>query len=590
MSLTYPPATPPHWLYRLFPAFHSLRGYTVTSARADFLAGLTVAAVAVPQAMAYSMIIGLPPEYGLHTAIIMTIAGALFASSRQLINGPTNAISIAVLSTVGALAAPEERLAVVFLLTFMVGLIQLGITLFRLGDLTRYISNSVIVGFTLGAGSLLVFDQMKNFLGTNAVGDAHAHVLYRFWMSMFYGGGIQVETACVGVGTIVLILLLRWVKKRTGLTLLPEYFIVVCVMAALSAALGLEARGVKVVGVIPAALPAFTMPHFDTELMRELSTGALAIALLGLLEAISMSKAISALTKQNLDMNQQCLSEAAGNLAGSFFQCFPGSGSLTRSAINLQAGARTQWAGVISAIGVAVIMLVVAPYLRFLPRSALAGILLVVSFGMVDWHALRYHLRATQFDAAIVIATAFCAVFISIEFCVLLGVLMSFMLSVPRAGRMLLTEFVVSTEHGHVHQRLPEDPGCERILIYGLEGELFFGATAALERHFETIQAAVTDNTRVLVLRLKRARNPDAVALTLLEHFLDHMKERNVHVLMCGVVPQLYHVLERTGMIARFGEQVFREQPIRQSSTMRAVQHAYTLIDEPCAICPRRAA
>lgn len=590
MSLTYPPAPPPPWLFRLFPAFYSLRGYTAIDARADLLAGITVAAVAVPQAMAYSMIIGLPPEYGLYTAIIMTIAGALFASSRQLINGPTNAISIAVLSTVGALAAPEDRLSVVILLTFMVGVIQLGITLFRLGDLTRYISNSVIVGFTLGAGSLLVFDQMKNLLGTSVVGDPHAHVLYRFWMSMFHGGGIQPETAAVGVGSIALILLLRWLKKRLGLTLLPELFIVVCVMAALSAALGLEARGVKVVGNIPAGLPTFSLPQFDAALIRELSTGAFAIALLGLLEAISMAKAVSAQTKQSLDMNQQCLSEAAGNLAGSFFQCIPGSGSLTRSAINLQAGAKTQWAGVISAVGVAVIMLLMAPYLRFLPRSALAGILLVVSYGMVDWHALRYHLRATQFDAAIVVTTALSAVFISIEFCVLLGVLMSFMLTVPRAGRMLLTEFVVSTEHGHVHQRLPEDPGCERILIYGLEGELFFGATAALERHFDTIQSAVTDNTRVLVLRLKRARNPDAVALTQLEHFLDRMKARNVHVLMCGVVPQLYHALDRTGMIERFGEQVFREQPIRQSSTMRAVQHAYTLIDEPCAICPRTAA
>ena len=161
MPLIYPPEKPPNWFFRLLPAFYSLRGYSVVSARADLLAGLTVSAVAVPQAMAYSLIIGLPPEYGLYTAIIMTIAGALFASSRQLINGPTNAISIAVLSTVAVLAAPEDRLTVVVLLTFMVGLVQLGITLFRLGDLTRYISNSVIVGFTLGAGSLLVFDQMK---------------------------------------------------------------------------------------------------------------------------------------------------------------------------------------------------------------------------------------------------------------------------------------------------------------------------------------------------------------------------------------------------------------------------------------------
>ena len=143
------------------PALDSLRRYRIQDARSDLLAGLTVATVAVPQAMAYALIIGLPPIYGLYTAIVMTAIGALFDSSRQLINGPTNAISIAILSAVAFIDAPEQRLPVVILMTFMVGAIQLAISLFRLGDVTRYISHSVIVGFTLGAGSLLVIDQTK---------------------------------------------------------------------------------------------------------------------------------------------------------------------------------------------------------------------------------------------------------------------------------------------------------------------------------------------------------------------------------------------------------------------------------------------
>lgn len=579
--------TPKPWFYRVLPAIDSLREYSAPTARSDLLAGLTVAAIAVPQAMAYAMILGLPPQYGLYTAIVMTAIGALLDSSRQLINGPTNAISIAVLSVVGPLATSDGLLAVVILLTFMVGVIQLGISLFRLGDLTRYISHSVIVGFTLGAGSLLVIDQMKNLLGMKAMGDPHDHVLYRFWLTMTEGGGVHFDTAAVGFGTIVLILLLRWIKKRIGWVLVPELFLVVCVMAALSAALGLEARGVKVVGTIPAQLPSFQIPQFDMELMQRMSTGALAIALLGLLEAISMAKAIAARTRQKLDMNQQCLSEALANLGGSFFQCIPGSGSLTRSAINQQAGAVTQWSGVISAAGVAIVILVAAPYAYHLPRAALAGILLVASYGMVDWHALAHHLRATRFDAAIVVTTAVGALAISVEFCVLLGVLMSFMLTVPRAGRMMLTQFVVSSAHGHTHERLPEDHSCDRILIFGLDGELFFGATAALERHFETMEQAVTENTQVIVLRLKRSRNPDAVALTMLEHFLDRMKARGVLVLLSGVRTELYNVLENTGMIAAAGEQVFREERVRQTSTMRAIQYAYSIIGEPCADCPR---
>jgi len=579
--------TPTSWFYRVLPAIDSLREYSAPTARADLLAGLTVAAIAVPQAMAYALILGLPPQYGLYTAIVMTAIGALLDSSRQLINGPTNAISIAVLSVVGPLATQDTLLTVVILLTFMVGVVQLAISLFRLGDLTRYISHSVIVGFTLGAGSLLVIDQMKNLLGMNAMGDPHDHVLYRFWLTMTQGGGIQFDTAAVGLGSIVLILLVRWLKKRIGWVLVPELFLVVCVMTALSAFLGLEARGVKVVGSVPAQLPSFQLPHFDLALMERLSTGALAIALLGLLEAIAMAKAIAARTRQRLDMNQQCLSEALANLGGSFFQCIPGSGSLTRSAINQQAGAITQWSGVISALGVAVIMMIAAPYAYHLPRSALAGLLLVASYGMVDWHALWHHLRATRFDAAIVVTTALSALAISVEFCVLLGVLMSFMLTVPRAGRMMLTQFVVSSAHGHTHERLPEDHSCDRILIFGLDGELFFGATATLEKHFETMENALTDNTEVIVLRLKRSRNPDAVALTMLEDFLDRMKERGVLVLLCGVRNELYNVLENTGIIARAGEQVFREEQVRQTSTMRAIQYAYSIIRQPCADCPR---
>lgn len=578
---------PTSWRERFFllvPALDSLRRYRLVDARSDILAGLTVSAVAVPQAMAYALIIGLPPVYGLYTAIVMTAIGALFDSSRQLINGPTNAISIAVLSAVAFVDSPEQRLQVVIMMTFMIGLIQLGISLFRLGDVTRYVSHSVIVGFTFGAGSLLVVDQMKNLFGLKAMGGPHDHLLERFWLSMTQGGPIHAETTMIGLGTIALILVLRGIKKWFKWPLLPDLFIVVCVMSMLVAQFDLDERGVKVVGAIPASLPSFSVPVLDFELMEEVAGSALAIALLGLLEAISMAKAIAARTRQKLDMNQQCLSEAMANLGGSLFQCIPGSGSLTRSAINTQAGGVTQWSGIVSAVGVAAIMMVFAPYAQYVPRAALAGILLVASYGMVDWKALRYHVRATKFDAAIVFATAFCALFISVEFCVMVGVVMSFMLTVPRVGNMVLSEFVIGA-HGVIHERLVEDRACPKILIFGLEGEMFFGALTALERHFATIEDRVTASTRVVVLRLKRARNADAVAMTELHEFALRLKARNVHVLMCGVSPDLLKIMRHVGLVEELGERIFPEQPIRKTSTVRAVEHAYTLIDERCSHC-----
>ncbi len=572
------------FFFRVLPAFDSLRRYSANDARSDLLAGVTVAAVAVPQAMAYAMAAGLPPEYGLYTAIVMTAIGAVFDSSRQLINGPTNAISIAVLSVI-APVEPEAKVAAAILLAFMVGAIQLGITLLRLGDLERYISHSVIVGFTFGAGSLLVLDQLKNLVGMKAAGAAHDHFLLRFFGTLA-DGSVHFETAAIGVGTIALVVGLRWLRGRIGLPLLPDLLLVVVAMAGITAALGLDQRGVAVVGAIPARLPSFGVPQLDAAQIRDFGSGALAIAVLGLLEAIAMAKAIAAKTKQKLDMNQQCLSEGLANFGGSFFQCFPGSGSLTRSAINQQAGAATQWSGVVSAGTVALIMLVFAPYAQYIPRAALAGILMVSAFKMVDWHALAYHFRTTRFDAAIVTATAVSAVAISIEFCVLIGVLMSFLLTVPRAGRMLLSEFVVSANG--VHERLPQERACPRILIFGLEGEMFFGASATLERYFAEIEERIGSDTSVVVLRVKRARNPDAVGITLLEGFLDRVEARGVHVLLCGVREDFAERLKRTHLAERLGERLFLEQQVRQTSTMLAIRHAYDLIPEQCASCPFR--
>jgi SulP family sulfate permease len=415
----------------------------------------------------------------------------------------------------------------------------------------------------------------------------HDHFLVRFWRTLTEGGRIEPETAAIGIGTVAAVVGLRWLKGRLGWSLLPDLLLVVIAMAILVGQLGLDARGVAVVGEIPATLPAFRPPEVGLAMVQQLSTGAFAIAVLGLLEAIAMAKAIAARTRQKLDMNQQCLSEGVANFTGSFFQCFPGSGSLTRSAINQQAGAATQWSGVWSALAVALIVLLFAPYARFIPRAALAGILMVSAYKMVDWRALAYHVRMTRFDAAIVTVTAVSAVAISIEFCVLIGIFMSFLLAVPRAGRMRLTEFVVSPE-GEIRERLPEDRACPRILVFGLEGELFFGSSAALEAHFDEIEQRIEERTAVLVLRVKRAHNPDAVGVALLEHFVERVEDRGVKVVLGGVRSELAQKLERTELAQRLAGRIFGEQRVRQTSTLLAIRHAYSLLDEHCPDCPRR--
>ncbi len=588
-----PPLTGlPGWLCQRVPALDSLRSYSWRALGGDLTAGLTVATIAVPQAMAYATLAGVPPQYGLYTAIVMTGVGALLDSSRQLINGPTNAISIALLSAL-AVVPEGERVSAAVLLAFLVGAVQLGIALLRLGDLTRYVSHSVIVGFTVGASSLLVLDQMKNLLGLAARGGPEDHFLKRFWLTVTTGGGVHWPTFLIGAGTIAVVVGLRrfnaFCRQRGARFPIPQHLVAVVVMATLVWAFGLEEYGVKIVGAIPAALPRFEAPDMKWDRVQLLSGNAFSIAVLGLLEAVAMAKAIASRTGQKLDINQQCLSEGAANLAGSFFQCIPGSGSLTRSAINQQAGAVTQWSGVFSAAAVAGTVLLFAPLAQYIPRASLAGLLMLAAFRMVDRKQLVFHLRATRFDAGVVLATALAAVAISVEFCIVIGVFLSFVLYVPRAARVRMNQLVHTPDNG-VRERRPGESLCDRLLVYHLEGELFFGAEPELQQQLVALETAARGEVRAVLLILERARNPDAAFLSLLKKLESTLRQRNISLLLCGVEADMGKALAGTGLEARIGaDRIFGDRPNHDQSRRDAIQAAYDLLGENlCPGCPRR--
>jgi sulfate permease, SulP family len=585
-----PLASLPLWrrkLYKLVPAIDSLRTYSPTAFRRDLFAGATVAAVAVPQAMAYASIFGMPVQYGLYTAIVMTAVGALLDSSKQLINGPTNAISIAMLSAL-AMAPSDQRIEAAILMAALIGLIQTGITLLRLGDLSRYISHAVIVGFTAGASVLLVLDQLKNVLGLKAMGEHHDHFVKRFWLTMTEGGSVHPPTLYVACSTIAVALALRWLNRRYRLGL-PELLLAIAAAGASVWYWDLAAEGVKLIDKVPRKLPGFAPPAWDWALVRELAPSALAVGMLGLLEAIAMAKSIAAKTGQKLDVNQQCLSEGVANLTGSFFQCFPGSGSLTRSYINHQSGAATQWSGVICAGMVALTVLALAPLAQFIPKAALAGVLMVTATRMVDIPGLKYHCRATRFDAAIVLATALSAVLVSVEFCILVGTVLSFLMYVPRAARVEMTELVMTDSH-RIHERGANDPACPFIRIYSFEGELFFGSGPEFESHLEAIEEQLGEEARVIVLRVKYLRNPDAVCMHLLKEFIDRIEPRGIVLCLSGVRNSFFKTLSKVGIVDQLGaDRIFREVPQLWTSTAMAIEWAYAQLGERrCETCPRR--
>jgi SulP family sulfate permease len=575
-------------IFKYVPALESLRTYSLNHFRRDLFAGLTVAAVAVPQGMAYATIFHMPPAMGLYTAIVMTTVGALLDSSKQLINGPTNAISIAMLSALAVL--PEESwIGAAIMMALMIGVIQTAIALFRFGDLSRFISHAVIVGFTLGASVLLLLDQLKVILGIKSMGGHHDHFLVRFYRTMTEGGAIHLPTFGIATFTISMAVAIRFLNRRLRLGL-PELLIAIASSAALLAFVDpLQSSGVRLLDPVPRELPAFALPPLDWNQMRTLSSSAAAIAFLGLLEAMAMAKSIAAKTGQKLDMNQQCLSEGVANLAGSFFHCFPGSGSLTRSYINHACGAATQWSGVISAVGVMGTILLIAPLAQYVPRAALGGVLILTAFRMTDPKAIVYYFKATRFDAIIMIATAVSAVFVSIEFCILIGVFLSFAFYVPRAAKIKVNELTITSDRV-IREATESDVRCSFIRILNIEGEMFFGCAPELERQLQAFEESLPDTSQLIVIRLRRSNNPDAVCMHVMENFIQRMKQRRITVMLSGVHAAMATTMRNVGLDQLVGpENIFREETEVWASTFTAMKKAYAQIGTArCQHCPNR--
>lgn len=561
--------------------------YSWTKGRHDLTAGLTVAAVALPQGVAYALIAGVDPKYGVYSAIVVTAIASIFGSSSHLINGPTSAISLLVFSSL-AFIDPENRTALfeaLFVLSVLVGVFQILIAVFKLGDLTRYISESVIIGFMLAAAFLLAIGQIGNALGVKDKGNGSMQVLHRLYLTLFHGDKINFRAVLLSVIAVVVAVGLRKVITRFGLPQI-DLLSVLIVVGLVAFVAGWSIQGadgksaVSVAAKVPQSLPTPHIPVLDVASLGQLSQGALAIAFIGLIEALSIAKAIAHQSQQKIDYNRQILAEGLANLTGGFFQAIPGSGSLSRSAINFQAGAATRFSGIIAAATVAVALLLFAPLLHYVPTAALAGLLIVTAVRLVDVKRLVTTVKASRYDAGLVIITALTGVLWDLDKAVLLGIALSILLFVPRAAKLKAAELTITPDRV-VRERLPDDPVDPTTVIYDLEGELFFGAAPELDRYFDTLRERIhTGGIIFVILRLKRVRDPDAVTIERLEHFLREENAHGVTILLAGVRPDTLKVLNNIGFADWFpADQVFPEEDEEFSATLRAVRYVRDKLD-----------
>jgi SulP family sulfate permease len=530
--------------------------------------------------MAYALLAGIDPRYGLYSAIVVTAVASVFGSSSHLINGPTSAISLVVFSAL-SMFDPDQRVEAaeaVFLLGAMVGAIQISIAFFRLGDLTRYIAEPVILGFMAAASLLLGLGQISNALGLRDKGTGAQHILYRLWQTLTQGDAVNAKAIAVTAATLVLAVLLRQIVRRYRL---PQFdMLLALVIVAVSAYYagwtipGADGKTlVAVTGSVPSALPAPHIPKVELRWFAELAPDAAAIAFLGLLEALAIAKSIAHETRQPLDYNRQCLAEGLANLTGGFFQCLPGSGSLSRSAINFHAGAATRFSGILAAIFVAIAVLTIAPLARFVPKPALAALLLLTATRLIDVKRLSFAMRATRVDAGVVVVTALSAIAFGLDQAILIGVALSILLFVPRAAKLRAVELVVAGNHV-VRERQPSDPPNKGYILYDLEGELFFGAGPELERVLDRLLArASAEGLSHILVRLKRVRNPDMVSLELLEHFLKQAQAAGVAVWLAGLKPDLLESFRRLDFPTLLpGNRVFPQGKDEDSATLAAIR------------------
>ncbi|MBN1889582.1 MAG: STAS domain-containing protein, partial [Thermoflexales bacterium] len=490
---------------------HILRAYRRENLGPDLVAGLTVATIALPQAMAYAFIAELPPQVGLYTAIVGSIVGGLWGSSNQLQTGPSNAASLLVLSVLLSLGEPgtPDYLARAGLLALMVGLVRLGLGLARLGKLADFVSDSVVVGFTAGAGLLIFFNQLRHLLRLDLPSTARLdQTLANIAQAL---PTLHWPSLLVGLGAMAVTLLAPRLHRR-----LPGTLASLVVAAAVVGLARLDTLGVKVVGAFPPGLPELArLPLLDWGAVAQLSTGALAIAAIGLVEAMSVARTIAGETSQRIDSNQEFVGQGLASIACGLFSGYVCSGSPARSMVNYYAGASSALASVASGLFVLLAVLVLAPLASSIPLAALAGVVMLVARRLINDREMRRIWRGPAGDRLIMAVTLLATLALPLEYAVLSGIAVS------------LAHYLLKTSTPRVRAVLPDEsfehfvpqldkPACPQLEIVEVHGDLYFGSVNHVE---DRVRAYLerTSGRRFLLLRMHSVENCDISGIHMLE-------------------------------------------------------------------------
>lgn len=572
----------PLWLIKFMPFIRWWPMVNRDTVRADVIASITGAIVVLPQGVAFAVIAGMPPEYGLYTAMVPAVIAALFGSSWHLVSGPTTAASLVLFASLSALAEPStaQYVALAITLTFMVGLTQIVMGYAKLGTLVNFISHSVVIGFTAGAAILIASNQIKHFFGMEIPRGLHFHQILLTFSNQL--DQINPYVTVVGVATLASGILIKRYKPRV------PYMIVAMIVGSvvgviLDAIYGNAVTHLKTVGALPASLPPLTMPDFSPATLKELAPAVLAVTLLALTEAISIGRSIAIKTGQHIDANQEFIGQGLSNTVGSFFSAYVATGSFNRSGVNYQAGAKTPVAAALSGILLIGVVLAVAPLAAYLPNAAMAGILLLVAWGLIDFHHIAKIFKASRSDFSILLLTFIATLTLELEFAILLGVMSSLVMYLSRTSRPKVVSRVPDPKDAKrafvTDSRLPE---CPQLKIVRIDGSLFFGAISHVSESLRRFREQ-NPNQKWLLLIASGINFIDVAGAEMLAQEAKNYRKLGGVLYFYSMKEGVCGPLRRGGYIAEIGdENMF-------ASKTEAISEIFQVLDKDiCAKCDKR--
>ncbi|MCL4746517.1 MAG: SulP family inorganic anion transporter [Burkholderiaceae bacterium] len=523
--------------------------------RADTIAALIGAAILLPQAMAYAVIAGLPPIYGIYCAIVPTIVAAFLGSSRHLVSGPTAAISIVVFSAVGKLADPhsDQFVTLVLTLTLMVGTFQLAFGVMRLGTLTNFVSDSVIIGFTTGAAALIAASQINALLGLPASGGGNLATLLSNLPERV--ARANVYAAAIGAATLVIGILSRRYLRRVPYILVALVGGTLLSLAFEYAFGGIEVTGIRTAGAVSSAFPPLSMPSLNLAHWSSLVGSAFAIALLGLTEAVSIARSIALRSGQQIDGDREFVAQGLSNIAGAFFSGYASSGSFTRSGLNYDSGAKTPMGAILASLFVLLIAWTLSPLFTHLPMAAIAGVLMLVAWSLIDLGYIRMRAKASREEALILGVTLVSAVAANLEVAIYVGVLVSLGLYLNRTVKPPLVRAMPASAPGSYHfVRDAHATECPQLAIRYVDGSLFFAAIPHLRRQFSSLREERPEAAHLLLL-CSGVNHVDVSASESLAEECRLRRASNGDLYMHFVKDTVHQMMRASGALGAIGEE-----------------------------------